>query len=256
MSRVLAIARLSVLELFRKKDVYVALVLALVVIVPLAVVNAFGVEGAVRYIRQVALLLIWAFSAIICVTAAARQIPGEVQRKTILPLLTKPVSRGEIVLGKTFGSIFASWGALVLFYVCYILIAGLKSGEWVDAALVQGIILHACFAVLVCSMTVFGSTFLTPSANISCCSLITLGGLLFGDHLPDLIDKTHSIARPLLIMLEYVIPRFELFDLHLRITHGWGPVPVGIFIFLIVYALAYSALFILFAALIFKKKHF
>lgn len=256
MSKVFAIAKLSVLELFRKKDIYVAIVLALVVTVPLAVVNAFGVEGAVRYIREVALLLVWGFSAIICITTSARQIPTEAQRRTILPLLAKPISRRQIVLGKTLGSIIASWGALVLFYVCYIVIAGLKSGVWIEPVLIQSIVLHACFAALACSMTVCGSLLLTPSANITTCLLIVVGGVLFGDHLPVLIDKTHGLFRLPLIALEYILPRFELFDLRARVIHSHPPVATGVFIFIILYAVAYSAVFMGLASFLFKRKQY
>ncbi|MDT8390405.1 MAG: ABC transporter permease subunit [Lentisphaeria bacterium] len=256
MGKIFAIAKLSVLELFRKKDVYVAIVLALVAIVPLAVVNAFGIEGAVRYIREVALLLVWGFSVIICVTTSARQIPNETQRKTILPLLAKPVSRAQIALGKTLGSIIASWGALAMFYGCYIVIAGLKSGIWIEPVLLQSVILHACFAALACSMTVCGSLALTPSANITACLLIIAGGLLFGDHLPDLINKAPGLFRPPLIGLEYVLPRFELFDLRARVIHSHAPVPAGVFLFILLYGAAYSAVFMGLAAGLFKRKQY
>lgn len=256
MSRVFTIAKLSVLELFRKKDVYVAIVLALVTAIPLAVVNAFGVQGAVRYIREVMLMLVWGFSVIICVTTSARQIPIEVARKTILPLLAKPVSRGQIVLGKTLGSIVASWGALALFYVFYVVIAGLKSGVWIEPVLIQGFVLHACFAALACSMTVFGSLLLTPSANMTTCFLITAGGILFGDQLPALMSRLPGIFRLPAMVFEYILPRFEIFDLRIRVIHSRPPITAGVFIFIILYAVAYSAVFMGLASYLFKRKHY
>lgn len=256
MNRIFAVAKLSILELFRKKDVYVAVVLSLVVAVPLAAVNAFGVEGAVRYVREVTLLLVWAFSVVVCVTTSARQIPGEIQRRTILPLLTKPVSRGEIIMGKILGSVLASWGAMALFYLGYVILSGLKSGIWIEPVLLQGMLLHACFALLLCSMTVFASLFLTPSATIACSLLVAFGSLLFGDKLPVLVDRTVGIAKYPLIFLEYVLPRFELFDMRLRIIHSWEAISFPVILLLVVYALGYSAVFMFFASLLFNRKNY
>lgn len=254
--RIIAIAKLAVLELFRKRDVYVAIVLALAVAVPLAAVNAFGVEGAVRYVREVTLLLVWAFSIVIAVTTSARQLPGEVQRRTILPLLAKPVSRTEFIIGKTIGSIAASWGALLLFYACYVVITGLKSGYWIDLVLVQAFVLHCCFTMVVCAMVIFGSMFLTPSANIACSILLVAGGLLFNERLPDLAGRTFGPGRVLVIAADYVVPHFELFDLRVRLIHGWGHVHWGIFVLLILYAVVYAAVLEAAAAFLFKRKHY
>jgi ABC-type transport system involved in multi-copper enzyme maturation permease subunit len=224
------------------------------VTVPLAAVNAFGVEGAVRYIRDVALLLVWGFSVVIAVTTSARQVPGEVQRRTILPLLAKPVSRTEVVVGKTFGSVLATWGALVLFYASYVVIAGLKSGYWVDVLLLQGFVLHCCFAMVVCAATVFASMFLTPSANMACSILLSAGVLLFGDRLPSLANRLHGPGRSILVVVDNLMPHLELFDLRTRMIHGWGAIAWWAFFALIGYAAAYTCLFVWLAALLFRRK--
>lgn len=254
--RIVAIAKLAVLELFRKRDVYVALVLALAVAVPLAAVNAFGVAGAVRYVREVMLLLVWAFSVVICVTTSARQLPGEIQRRTILPLLSKPVTRAEFVVGKTCGAIAASWGALLVFYLAYVLIAGMKSGYWVDTVLVQGFLLHGVFAMVVCSMVMLGSMLLTPSANLACSILLVAGGLLFGDQIPGMVAKSAGPGRHVLVVLENLLPRFELFDLRLRVIHGWGQMSWTAFALVVLYGTAYAAVFMAAATFLFKRKHF
>ena len=112
---VLAVARLLLLQLYRRRDVYVALFLGLLVVVPLASINLFGVEGVVRYLSEVSLLLVWIVSIVICISMTARQLPEELERRTILPLLSKPVRRSDVLLGKLLGAGLATGSAVLLF---------------------------------------------------------------------------------------------------------------------------------------------
>ena len=214
----------------------------------------FGVEETVRYVREISLLLIWVFSVIITVTNAARQIPGEIQRRTIYPLLAKPIGRGEFVIGKFLGATTASTGALLIFYALFIVLTGLKSQAWVTPALMQGIILHVCFVVLVSAMTILGSLLLTPSANITCCLLVTVGILIFGAQLPATAASSDFPGNVLVWGVNTVIPHFEFFDMRLRIIHNWGTVNTGVLCTVIAYAALYAAVFVSLAVAVFKRK--
>jgi len=255
MRNIWAVARVSVLELWRRRDIYVALILALAVVVPLSAIKVFGVGGIVRYIREAALLLIWAFVAIIAITTAARQVPSEIERRTILPLLAKPVRRGEVVLGKFVGATLASWAAVLLFYACYVIVMGAKSGAWVTVALLQGVMLHLLFTGLAIAMTLCGSMLLTPSANVTVSLLAVAGMLLFGARLPTFAQKAALPLNGALWLVHAVAPHFEFFDLRIRVVHdGWGPLPWGVFVAIAAYALVYAAFFLVAAVLVFARK--
>jgi ABC-type transport system involved in multi-copper enzyme maturation permease subunit len=255
MRRLVAVALVSILELWRRRDVYVALVLAAAVVVPLSAVKVFGVGGVNRYVREVTLLLIWCFIAAVSVTTAARQIPSEIQRRTILPLLAKPVRRCEVVLGKFVGATLACWGALLLFYACYVLLIGLKSGVWISAAAVQGFILHLCFVALVVAMTLCGSLVLTPSANITCSLLVVGGMLLYGNRLSALARGAAAPLNWLLWLSHAVLPHFEFFDLRLRLVHAeWGPLSGRAFLCIVGYAVLYGSFFLVGAVAAFRRK--
>jgi ABC-type transport system involved in multi-copper enzyme maturation permease subunit len=255
MRRIWAIALTSVLELWRRRDIYVALILALAVAVPLASVSVFGVSGVVRYVREVTLLLIWGFSAVIAITTAARQIPSEIQRRTILPLLAKPVRRREVVLGKFLGATLACWAALLLFYACYIVLAGVKSGSWLNVAVVQGVGLHLLFTGLAISMVLCGSMVLTQSANVTLALLVVGGMLLFGARLPVLAERAAFPLNALLWLIHAIAPHFEFFDLRLRMVHDdWGPLPWRVFAAVTAYAVLYAAVFLSAAAMAFQRK--
>ncbi|MFO7821030.1 MAG: ABC transporter permease [Lentisphaeria bacterium] len=249
-----AVATTAILELFRRRDVYVAVILALVVILPLASVNIFGVEGIVRYLRETTLLLVWLFSIVIVITNAARQIPGERQRRTILPLLSKPISRAELMLGKFTGAATAASLTLLLFYAGYFLLTAFKSGHWGGLVLVQAVILHILFACLLTAMTLFGSMLLTPSANITVCLLIAGGMMLYGGNLSQMAINSPAPASWGLWICHFIIPHFEFFDLRLRLVHNWPALGGWTMLTVCLYALLFTAVFLMAAVITFRKK--
>ncbi|MBU1694112.1 MAG: ABC transporter permease subunit, partial [Verrucomicrobia bacterium] len=108
MRRALIIARVVWLDMLRRKDLYVMAILLLTLLFVLMSLNLFGLGAVIRYILDVGLLLAWLFSLVLVVGLAARQLPREESRGTIFPLLAKPVTRGELLLGKWLGSWTAS----------------------------------------------------------------------------------------------------------------------------------------------------
>ena len=131
--QVKALVRLSFVELWRRNDVFALVVLALALMAPLSMASPFGAAGASRYLDEVALLLIWGFSLFIALGTGSRLFPPEFDSRTIYPLLSKPISRGALLVGKYFGAVAASWSALLLFYSlfagCVLLRGGGMSAE-------------------------------------------------------------------------------------------------------------------------------
>jgi hypothetical protein len=62
-----ALVRLSLLDLYRRKDLIVVAMLTLVVLVPMSFATPFGVKGASRYLNEIALLLVWIFMLVISI---------------------------------------------------------------------------------------------------------------------------------------------------------------------------------------------
>ena len=130
MNKVLALAGVVIKELYRRKDFYVLFVLTAVITLLLASVNLFHDDRIVRYLKEICLLLIWVSALVIAVGTAARQIPAERESRTIFPLLAKPVSRWQVILGKFFGCWFATGLALLVFYSFFTIVSATREGHW------------------------------------------------------------------------------------------------------------------------------
>src|ERR1051326_7746367 len=139
MNTVFAIAGVVIKELYRRKDFYVLLVLTVLITIVMGMVNFFHDSNIVRYLKEICLWLIWLSALIIAIVTTARQIPAERENRTIFPLLAKPVTRAQVILGKFAGCWFACGIALVVFYVFFGVVAASREHTWDVLGYLQGL---------------------------------------------------------------------------------------------------------------------
>lgn len=251
-----ALVVLSVTELYRRKDLVVVFILAAVILLPLAFFAPFGVSGAGRYMNELALLMVWLFSAVIGLGISARLFPPEFESRTIFPLLAKPVGRGTVLVGKYLGALAASLSALAVFYVAYGVLVGARQGVWFAPVLAQAFVLHAGFIVVLTALGLLGSLVLTASANLTLCGLLTVGMLAFGQRLPALVQAQPVPGKWVLAAIQWVAPHLEFFDLRQRLVHDWPPVGWGVCLLVLAYGAVYAAVCLAVAARVFRRRRF
>ncbi len=254
-NNVSAIGGVVVKELLRRKDFYVLFVLTALITAVMGSVNFFNEAKIVRYVKELCLLLIWISSLVIAVTTAARQIPFERENRTLFPLLAKPVTRAQVVLGKFWGCWLAVGLALGVFYVFFLVLGATRDGEWPIALTFQALTLHWFMLGVVIAMTVLGSlVFAAPSSNNTITFVVVLGILLYGRHLNKVALGLDEPSQTLLYSIYYVVPHLELYDVRDLLVHGWSPIPWLVWLAALAYAVVYAGLFLLGACVLFKRK--
>ena len=254
LSQCRALVRLSLLELWRRNDIFVLLILALVLLVPLASAKPFGAAGAVRYMDEVALLLVWGYSLFLSLGAGARAFPPEFESRTIYPLLARPVSRGTLLFGKFFGACVATLSALAFFYLLFAVSCGLRGTGWFPPVLLEAFVLHAAFVALAVAVSMLGSLLMTPSCNLTLSAVLLGGMLFFGRRLPEYAETVGGALKALVLALYAVAPHVEFFDMRQRVVHDWGTVDVGVFLLVLAYAAVYCGGLLALARLALGKK--
>src|ERR1700752_81413 len=119
MNKIFAVAGVVIKELYRRKDFYVMFILTIIICLIMGSINVFNDREIIRYVKEICLLLIWVSSLIIATTPTARQIPSEKEQRPLLPLLAKPLSRTELIVGKFLGCWLVCGLALVCFYAFF-----------------------------------------------------------------------------------------------------------------------------------------
>jgi Cu-processing system permease protein len=255
MKNIFAVAGVAIKELYRRKDFYVLFIVTVLICLVMASVNIFHDDKIVRYLKEICLLLVWISSLVIAVTTTARQIPAERENRTLLPLLAKPLTRSQLILGKFFGCWFACGLTLLCFYLFFGLLAGTREHQWPVLQYVQAATLHWIMLGIVVAMTLLGSlVFAAPSSNSTICFVIIGGILLVGRHLDKVALTLPEPTRAITQAIYFAIPHLEFFDTRDLIIHNWPLIRWQFWGLAILYACAYIAVFLTGACLVFRRK--
>ena len=255
MNNILVITSIVLKELVRRKDAYVLLIITVLLTLLSGSVNFFGDLKTVRYIKELCLLLVWICSVVIAVTLTARQIHAERESRTLFSLLSKPVSRNELIFGKFFGCWFACGVALLAFYGFFILTAVSRGGGWRLLEHFQACWLHWVMLGVIVAMVLCGSLIFTaPSSNATINIVIIVGILMLGRHLGKLALHMSGPTQTVALAVYYAMPHLEFYDLRDLIIHDWPLVKWNVIGFVTLYGLTYAAAFLGLACFLFRRK--
>jgi len=242
-SKEFAIGRATLLEAIRRKDIYVMLILSGIIIVVTGIFNAFGVPELQKFMIDVSLTIINIFTIIIAVLVSARQLPYELEHRTLYPMLAKPVGRFQFLMGKFTGIMGMSTMALLIFFAVASIVF-IAFGISLRAAFFQYIYLRWISLFLICSMTLCLSLVLTHAANVTTALLICMGASMFTRTITIVHDSLGPWQQKLIGAAYWIFPHLDLFDISKRVIHGWIPAPAWALVAMTLYALIYTAIFL------------
>ena len=255
MNTVLALAGVVIKELYRRKDYYVLFVLTAVMTLLMGSVSFFNDAKIVRYVKEIALLLIWISALVIAIGTTARQIPAEREQRTIFPLLAKPVTRGQVILGKFAGCWLACGLALIVFYLFFGVVSGTREHHWPLLNYFQAFWLQWAMLGVVVAFVLLGSiVFAAPSSNATISFIVVLGILLLGRHLNQVALQQPEPLCSVVYTLYFLIPHLEWYDVRDLIIYDQGLVGWVDCGLATLYAALYVALLLFGAWLVFRRK--
>jgi ABC-type transport system involved in multi-copper enzyme maturation permease subunit len=189
-----------------------------------------------------------------------------VEKKSIYSLLSKPVRRYEMVLGKYCGlvlTLFVNVAVMTLAFYAVLAYIGWSApaeiaSAWpapaADPAMIDAIVLIACELMLVTAIALFFSTFSTPFLS----AVLTLGIWVIGHFNADMRNMeglVGPVAGWIGRVLSYVQPNFAAFDVKAQVVHV-QPVAASYVALTSLYAVTYVALVLVGAVLIFSRRDF
>ena len=239
----LTISWVSLLEAIRRKDIYVMLILSGLIIAITGIFNAFGVEELRKFMVDVSLFIINAFTIIVAVLVTARQLPYEFERRTLYPMLAKPVGRFQFLIGKFLGALAMSTVALLIFFlVAAVVFTGF--GIPLRGAFFQAIYFRWMSLFTICSMTLFLSLIVTHAANVTLSLLFCVAASMLARTVVLIHNSLDGWQQKLITGLYWIIPHLDLFDLSRIVVHERPPVPAWAAAAITLYSLMYTAVFL------------
>lgn len=255
MNTIFAISGIVIRELYRRKDFYVLFVLVALITLLMGSVTFFHDDKIARYLKEICLLLIWISALVISIATAARQIPAEREHRTIFPLLAKPVTRAQVIVGKFLGCWLATGLALLVFYAFFFVVVASREHHWAFGNYAQAMALQWLMLGIVTALVLLGSIiFAAPSSNSTICFVIVIGILLLGKHLNQIALHQHEPLRTLVYVIYFVIPHLEWFDVRELVAFDQPLIPWVDCALISLYAGVYVAIFLVGTWALFRRK--
>jgi len=254
MTAILMIAKNTFVEALRRRDIYVLAVISFLLITVACFVSFWGASGLQRFLTDVSMTVIGWCSLIIAVVITARQLPTEIEARSLYPLLAKPISRTGYLVGKFLGCWGISVCSMLVFTLAYLFALFVFVKGSAGLILIQALVARTLMLSIVVSLTLWISTFLTHSANVTVMLLFCFGARLASNAIMLLYEKVGPVASMIMKTAYFIIPHIELFDMSKKVVHLWPPMPWLTLAQLAVYAGIYVVLFLGLASCIFSRK--
>jgi Cu-processing system permease protein len=246
LSRVVAVAANTFRETVREKVLYNLLFFAIIMTLSGLLLKDLTVRQDVKIIKDIGLASMDLFGTVIALFMGVGLVRKEIERRSLYPLLAKPLSRGEFLVGK-----FAGLG-FTLFVNVSVMTVGLyltllSTRHALDLSLLNAIVPLFFGLLVVVSIALFFST-LTSSALAAVGTLGVVVAGRFADVLRNLQEVAPGLPGGIGRALYYGLPNFRNFDLKDRVVNG-EPVLPDQLVAIAVYAFFYIG-FLLTATLI------
>jgi ABC-type transport system involved in multi-copper enzyme maturation permease subunit len=221
----------------------------------------------VKIIKDLGLAATSMFGLFIAVFIGIGLVSKEVERRSIYNLLSKPVHRYQVLLGKYAGLVLTlvvnvaiMAGALyaVLYYMSWGISMEVQKA-WdapaLDWHLLQAVALVFVELMVVTAIAVWFSTFSTPILSAA----FTFGLVVAGHFSADLRNFDQVVASPWAARLArgiyWVLPNLSQFDVKADVVHGQA-IPLGYMAMATAYAFFYIAALLVVAVFVFSRRDF
>ncbi len=250
-------------ESVRDKILYNIVFLTIALAFFSVVLGEWSVFDRAHVIKSTTLSIMSVSGLLISVFVGISLVQKEIQRRTVLTLLSKPIGRASFIVGKYFGLMGVVASHLGILTVVYYAILLLTSSS-PTLSLLSAIYLVFFELAIVVAVALLFSSFSTPVMS----ALFTLG-VYFAGHLSgQLLEQVRFVQRmgeingtsgvileKAAVVIHAIFPGLYRFNVSSYVVHGLA-LPEGYLLWSTLYAIGYAAVFLAIASWWFSKRDF
>jgi ABC-type transport system involved in multi-copper enzyme maturation permease subunit len=252
LKRVSAVASNTFRESVRERVLYNLVLFAIVMTAAGLVLKPLSLRQDEKIVKDIALAAIDFVGTLIAVFIGVGLVSKEIERRSLYPLLAKPLSRGEFFIGKFLGLAFTLLvnSAVMALGLVVTLLA---TGKRVDSALFKGIAAIYLGLLLTVSLALFFSAVASSAALATICTVCVVVAGRYADVLRNMMEVLPSAPVKVLQLVYFVIPNFQNFDLKNRVVYG-DPLPWAVLGDIALYAALYVSVLLIAGLLAFRRR--
>lgn len=255
--RTAAIARNAFREAVRDRVLYNLVLFVLLLTAGAVFLGELSADQESKIIIDMGLSAMLLFGAFISTFVGVGLVYKEIERRTVYAIFSKPVGRGEFLVGKYLGLCLTLLVNVVVMGAGVMLALLYVKGGWDPLALriLPAILLLYLELTILTAVALLFSSFSSPALS----ALLTFFIFIIGHFSADL--KTFAAtfgsagARGFFTGLYYVLPNLANFSYITPAAHGQMPAPMTL-VASLAYAVVYIAILLSAATLIFDRRSF
>ncbi len=222
MNNIISVSYYTFLEMVRNKVLYVLLFFALFIFVLGIAITQMTIGDNLDIISDIGLGTIEIFSTVLAIFLGINLVQKELTLKTLYPLLSKPLSRTEYVLGKFFGMIFLIVVEIIVMSLIFLVLLHVYGGPERLIAYLPAIYTIFLQTATIISVAVLCSTLTEPTVG----GILTISFYLIGATSYNLVyaitHRTSENVAKVINTLRYILPDFSHFNIKDNLVYGRG----------------------------------
>jgi ABC-type transport system involved in multi-copper enzyme maturation permease subunit len=252
--RILAIAGNTFREALRDKVLVALVVTAIIVTAGAKIIPPLAVGEGAKIVKDLGLATMTLFCVLIAILVGGRLVYKEIEKRTILTVLAKPIRRWEFLLGKYLGLMLVLLISIALLTVWFGLFMVISQVA-LDARLLLAIVMLVFELGIVTAVAILFSTFVTPISS----AVFTFAVYVAGNMSQDLLNLAAINKAPavkgIAYCFYYLLPNLSNLDVRAAVVHGQLIAPLRLWLGA-GYALLYVSAVLLLAVLVFHRRSF
>lgn len=257
LARITVVARNVFLEVIRDRILYLTGLFAGVMVMAALLLPEIAVGTDHKIFLDLGLAAINVFTLVVAIFVGTGLVNKEIEKKTVLVLIAKPVSRFEIILGKHLGLAAVIGLLMTVQTAIFIVIMTVRSMEFPAGSILLAIAFMYLEMLLIIAVTIVFGVF--TSSLLA--TLLSFGTYFIGHLSTDLL-KFGQISesehfRQIVEAMYLILPDLERLNLKNEAVYGAALLPQpGLLVLNALYGILYTALLLIIAGNIFTRRQF
>jgi Cu-processing system permease protein len=251
--RTVAVAANTFRETIRERVLYNLVFFALLMTLSGLLLARLSIRQDERIIKDLGLAAMDVFGTVIAIFIGVGLVSKEIERRSLFPLLAKPLSRGEFLMGKALG-LAGTLGVNVVVMVFGLYLTLWLTGRSLDPALLKAVYGIYLGLLLVLTLALLFST-VTSSAMATVCTVAMVVAGRFSDVIRNMNEVATGAPTVLTETLYWLLPNFRNLDFKTAVVHGL-PVSFDVLGLVTLYVAIYGGLVLSIALSVFRTRDF
>jgi len=248
MKPVITFALMTLRNLLRRRTIWGISIVILIALFGIGQIPSYGVSNEGRFILDFGLFGLEIGALLLAIGLASNIYPRDKEKKTVMPVIAVPLSRGQYLMGRFLGAAIVEAAAMLVGCVGLMVILVMNGHNVpVDMLPATGLLLVEGWFLL--AVVFFFSFWTSPPLNAPLTVLLFIVSQMSVEGFVKLFPQAPGLMRT----VRLILPHMDVFHIKDPIAHGID-IPGMYFFLAMLYGLAYMAFMLSLALAVFRNR--